>query len=97
MTLRRVAALSAVLAVIVPGLVEVIFHIIPFDLDRQIVLEKVALILWPSSIVLIGFDNARGFVAVEGLAISIGINVLLYVAIGSTVWFSVAMLRRRIG
>jgi hypothetical protein len=94
MRLRRAIALSTALGVAVPALIEAIFHLMPYNLELEILLEDIALILWPSSIMLIAFDNARGFVVLEALALTIGINVVLYVVIGSLVWSLIVLLRR---
>jgi predicted membrane protein len=64
------------------------------NLSFEIVMEKITLLLWPSSITLLagaGFSNSE--MSKELLFLAMTINVVLYGAIGILVWYGIAKSR----
>jgi len=52
------------------------------------VLERITLMVWPSSFVLISADaSMSASFVLEGLAVAIALNALLYLVLGALLWY----------
>jgi hypothetical protein len=79
---RHAAALAVLLGLVIPATCEAVLQAHPFVASAWL------LLLWPSSIQLMVLENRPPWTAVVGiLAISIGINMLIYAGIGWAVAF----------
>lgn len=86
---RRVVLLAAALGVVVPILLLVASRLLDFMFGAK----EVA--IWPSSIMLMANDGHEGTLAAYGVvAISIAINMIWYVLLGSVVWSLGWLIRR---
>lgn len=95
---KRAVLLSALLGVALPVLLQFVrwteMARAIGGLDGELTLDRVALVLWPSSIFLLASDNPSPL-GVDGfLLYAIAANVILYIAVGSLLW--AAMRRTRV-
>jgi hypothetical protein len=87
--MMRFISLFAVAGVLVPVVFQVVFWIVGNypAIERSIGygLQKLMLMLWPSSFVMLAASQESLYLGL--LLMSIALNVVLYAAIGSAVWY----------
>lgn len=76
---RQAAFAWAAAGVIVPAVVLLDLNVLGGTLSSYH--PSVILVMWPSSFMLSGFSQVNA-AAIAGLAISVGINVILYLLVG---------------
>jgi hypothetical protein len=60
------------------------------NLSLEIVMEKITLILWPSSAAMVaGAGWSSSAMGVELFFLALGVNVILYSGVGVAVWFGI--------
>ena len=90
MSFVRFLAWFAIGGVLVPLIFQVVWWLVdryqPANLDLGLGVQRIMLILWPSSLMMLpaGSDESLFLVA---LSISIVVNVVFYVAIGVAIWY----------
>lgn len=67
------------------------------NLAFEIVMEKITLFLWPSSIVLLATENMKWPKLLEILVMSVATNVVLYSVLGALVWLGYRAFRNSRG
>jgi predicted membrane protein len=85
----------ALAGAVVPVLLNILWWVInntsSHNLSFEIVMEKITLLLWPSSIALLagaGFSNYA--MSIKLLLLAVIINVILYSVLGLSVWYGFA-------
>ncbi len=87
MSMARFISLFAAAGVLVPQAAWWVISKYPaIDLKVGVGLQKLMLVLWPSSLMLLPAGSDESLLPVA-LLISIAVNVVLYVAIGAAIWY----------
>lgn len=90
MSMVRFISLFVAAGVLVPLIFQAVWLVIrkypAIDLKVWLGLQKLMLIFWPSSLMLLPAGSDESLLPVA-LLISIAVNVVLYVAIGVTIWY----------
>ncbi|MDC0948161.1 hypothetical protein OAS86_02295 [Gammaproteobacteria bacterium] len=86
----RFLSLFALGGVVVPLIFQVIWWLVNryqmTNLDLQIGIQKLVLILWPSSLMTLPAGSDESLLPVA-LLIAIAVNVVLYIVIGLAIWY----------
>lgn len=90
MSMARFISLFAVGGVVVPLIFQVVWWVLnkypAIELKSGLGLQKLMLLLWPSSLMVLPAGSDESLLPVA-LLISIAVNVVLYVAIGAVIWY----------
>jgi len=90
MSMARFISLCAAAGVLVPLIFQAAWWVISkypaIDLKVGLGLQKLMLVLWPSSLMMLPAGSDESLLPVA-LLISIAVNVVLYVAIGAAIWY----------
>lgn len=90
MSMARFISLFAVGGVVVPLVFQVIWLGVnrypAIELKLGLGLQKIMLVLWPSSLMMLPAGSDESLLPVA-LLISIAVNVVLYIAIGAAIWY----------
>lgn len=90
MSMARFISLFAVGGVLVPLVFQAVWWVMSrypaIELKLGLGIEKLMLVLWPSSLMMLPVGSDESLFPVA-LLISIAVNVVLYVAIGAAIWY----------
>lgn len=90
MSMARFISFFAAAGVLVPLIFQAAWWVIrkypAIDLKVGLGLQKLMLIFWPSSLMMLPVGSDESLLPVA-LLISIAVNVVLYVATGSAIWY----------
>jgi len=96
MNFPRISILSASLGALVPVVLRVIWWLVDsysvVSTGGKIVLEKITLVLWPSSFFLLSASSDKVFAA-KLLVVSVLTNVVLYWGLGITIFYGLTRFR----
>jgi hypothetical protein len=94
MKLRTLVSYFALAGAVVPVLLGAVWWSIntasSHNLTAEVVLEKITLVLWPSSAAMVagaGWDNAT--MSASLFLVALAINVVLYIVVGAMVWYGI--------
>jgi hypothetical protein len=92
MNMGRFISLFAAGGVLVPLVFQAVWWVVnrypAIELKLGLGLQKLMLVLWPSSLMILPAGSDETLLPVA-LLISIAVNVVLYVAIGAAIWYGI--------
>src|SRR5690554_180692 len=90
MGIIRFSAWSAFFGIVIPLIFQVIWWLVDRfgigDLNVQLVIQKVMLILWPTSLMILPAGGDESLLATL-LLMSMAVNSVLYLIVGSAIWY----------
>lgn len=90
--MARFISWFALCGILVPLSFQVIWWLVDryltFNISFELGVQKVMMVLWPSSIMMLPAGSDENFFLV-GITISVIINIILYTSIGVAVWYGI--------